>query len=172
MFMWATVSYHKFFTFESSASKPHSQKLGPNFSGMFLKWSFTEMLFVVLIINSTWQPRLIMRSDWLMVKGFITVKTGLKVLIHVSYSYFTNVQSEQFIYWIQCFYWLYFGVQVQQLYSKVLRQQDLEMHIVFDICTTSWYLWVQNKYIFLQRFEATVRSLWLTWIPFFVGGYG
>jgi hypothetical protein len=78
-----------------------------------------------------------MRSDWLMVKGFITVETGLKVLIHVSYSYFTNVQSEQFIYWIQCFYWLYFGVQVQQSYSKVLRQQDLDMHIVFDICTTS-----------------------------------
>jgi hypothetical protein len=45
--------------------------------------------------------------------------------------------SEQFIYWIQCFYWLYFGVQVQQSYSKVLRQQDLDMHIVFDICTTS-----------------------------------
>jgi hypothetical protein len=78
-----------------------------------------------------------MRSDWLMVKGFITVETGLKVLIHVSYSYFTNIQSEQFIYWIQCFYWLYFGVQVQQSYSKVLRQQDLDMHIVFDICTTS-----------------------------------
>jgi hypothetical protein len=78
-----------------------------------------------------------MRSDWLMVKGFITVEIGLKVLIHVSYSYFTNVQSEQFIYWIQCFYWLYFGVQVQQSYSKVLRQQDLDMHIVFDICTTS-----------------------------------
>jgi len=30
------VSYCKFFTFESSASKPHSQKLGPNFSEMVL----------------------------------------------------------------------------------------------------------------------------------------
>jgi hypothetical protein len=30
------MSYCKFFTFESSASKPHIQKLGPNFSEMVL----------------------------------------------------------------------------------------------------------------------------------------
>lgn len=82
-----------------------------------------------------------MFSDWLMIKGFIPVRveTGLtviKVLIQVPYSYFEIIQSEQFIYWIQCFDWLFFGVQVQKSYSKVLRQQDMGMHIVSDICTS------------------------------------
>ena len=54
----------KLFTFPVSSPKP-LRRLEPGLAGMFLRWSFTKLLFFVLVGYSIWLPGPIMCSDWL-----------------------------------------------------------------------------------------------------------
>ena len=51
------------FTFSSFFLKPQN-RFEPNLTGMFIGWSYTRFVFLVLIGNPTWLPGPIMCSDW------------------------------------------------------------------------------------------------------------